>query len=71
MADEQTNIKNFPVADAPSSNIRSMPNNLPAEQNLLGAILLDNSIIERIDDRLVSSHFYDPLHGQSMTQCVD
>ena len=36
--------------------------NLPAEQNLLGAILLDNSVIERIDDRLVAAHFYDPLH---------
>ena len=30
-----------------------MPHNLPAEQNLLGAILLDNSVIERIDDRLL------------------
>ena len=38
--------------------------NLPAEQNLLGAILLDNSTIERIDDRLRAEHFYDPLHGR-------
>ena len=64
MADEQTNIKNFPVAGAPSNTPRSMPHNLPAEQNLLGAILLDNSVIERIDDRLVAAHFYDPLHGR-------
>ena len=64
MADEQTNIKNFPLAGAPSNNPRSMPHNLPAEQNLLGAILLDNSVIERIDDRLVAAHFYDPLHGR-------
>ena len=64
MADEQTNIKNFPLVGAPSNNPRSMPHNLPAEQNLLGAILLDNSVIERIDDRLVAAHFYDPLHGR-------
>ena len=63
MADEQTNIKNFPVADSLTSTPRNMPQNLPAEQNLLGAILLDNSVLERIDDRLESSHFYDPLHG--------
>ena len=67
MADEQTNIKNFPVAGAPSNTPRSMPHNLPAEQNLLGAILLDNSVIERIDDRLVAAHFYDPLHGRIFT----
>ena len=64
MADEQTNIKNFPLVGAPSNNPRSMPHNLPAEQNLLGAILLDNSVFERIDDRLVAAHFYDPLHGR-------
>ena len=67
MADEQTNIKNFPVAGTPSNASRSMPHNLPAEQNLLGAILLDNSVIERIDDRLVAAHFYDPLHGRIFT----
>ena len=64
MADELTNIKNFPLAGAPSTAPRSMPHNLPAEQNLLGAILLDNSVIERIDDRLVDAHFYDPLNGR-------
>ena len=64
MADELTNIKNFPVVNAVAGDPRSMPQNLPAEQNLLGAILLDNSVLERIDDRLESSHFYDPLHGR-------
>ena len=64
MADEQTNIKNFPVSSCAINTPRSMPHNLPAEQNLLGAILLDNSVIERIDDRLVAAHFYDPLHGR-------
>ena len=64
MADEQTNIKNFPLSGPPSNAPRGMPHNLPAEQNLLGAILLDNSVIERIDDRLVAAHFYDPLHGR-------
>ncbi|MGB1924562.1 MAG: replicative DNA helicase [Candidatus Puniceispirillaceae bacterium] len=67
MADELTNIKDFPLAGAPSTAPRSMPHNLPAEQNLLGAILLDNSVIERIDDRLVDAHFYDPLHGRIFT----
>ena len=64
MADEQTNIKKLPVAGAPTNTSRTMPQNLPAEQNLLGAILLDNSVLERIDDKLQSSHFHDPLHGR-------
>ena len=64
MADEQTNIKNFPVTEISAGTPRHMPQNLPAEQNLLGAILLDNSVLERIDDRLESSHFFDPLHGR-------
>ena len=63
MSDEQSNIKSFPNA-ASAQPARTMPHNLPAEQNLLGAILLDNSVFERIDDRLLADHFYDPLHGR-------
>ena len=63
MTEEQSNIKTFPGAGAGQQG-RRVPHNLPAEQNLLGAILLDNSTIERIDDRLRVEHFYDPLHGR-------
>ncbi|MEL0042016.1 MAG: DnaB-like helicase N-terminal domain-containing protein, partial [Candidatus Puniceispirillum sp.] len=63
MADENSNIKAFPGTGEPGLG-RNMPHNLPAEQNLLGAILLDNSVVERIDDRLIADHFYDPLHGR-------
>ena len=64
MSDEQSKIKSFPNA-ASAQPARAMPHNLPAEQNLLGAILLDNSVFERIDDRLLADHFYDPLHGRN------
>lgn len=63
MAEEQSNIETFPGTGAGQQS-RRVPHNLPAEQNLLGAILLDNSTIERIDDRLRAEHFYDPLHGR-------
>ncbi len=63
MADEQSNIKSFPNAGI-TAPIRTMPHNIPAEQNLLGAILLDNTVLERIDDRLLADHFYDPFHGR-------
>jgi replicative DNA helicase len=64
MAEEQTNIKPFPTGVSGTGPTRQMPHNLPAEQNLLGALLLDNSVMERIDDRLRDEHFYDPLHGR-------
>ena len=63
MADERSNVKTFPGSGT-TPLARIMPHNLQAEQNLLGAILLDNSVIERIDDRLLADHFYDPFHGR-------
>ena len=43
---------------------RELPNNLQAEQNLLGAILLDNSITDTFSDLLLADYFYDPVHGK-------
>lgn len=63
MAEEYSNIETFP-SGATGTTPRQIPHNLPAEQNLLGAILLDNSAIEKIDDRLRAEHFYDPFHGR-------
>ena len=48
-------------ASPPSS---ALPHNLEAEQFLLGAILLDNEMIERVDALLRPKHFYDPVHGR-------
>ena len=64
MSEETSNIETFPGGTAAATGLggaRQMPNNLPAEQNLLGALLLDNDVMERIDDRLRAEHFYDPL----------
>ena len=77
MAEETSNIEAFPgTADATAGlgTTRQLPNNLPAEQNLLGALLLDNDVMERIDDRLRADHFYDPLHGRifaTMMRLID
>ncbi len=42
----------------------ALPHNLEAEQFLLGAILLDNESIERVDTFLHAEHFYDPVHAR-------
>ena len=52
------------VVQLASSTARELPNNLQAEQNLLGAILRDNSITDSFNDLLAPDYFYDPVHGK-------
>ena len=41
---------------------RESPCNLEAEQALLGAILVNNEIMARVNDFLKEEHFFEPLH---------
>jgi replicative DNA helicase len=41
---------------------REAPNNIEAEQALLGAILVNNDAFYRVSDFLKPNHFYEPLH---------
>ena len=41
---------------------REAPNNIEAEQALLGAILVNNDAFYRVSDFLKPSHFFEPLH---------
>ena len=43
---------------------RSLPQNIQAEQSFIGALLLDNSVMDRLDMPLRPEHFHDPVHGQ-------
>ncbi|WP_280819553.1 replicative DNA helicase [Pseudaminobacter soli (ex Li et al. 2025)] len=52
--------RKFEVAEAPL--YREAPNNIEAEQALLGAILVNNDAYYRVSDFLKPSHFYEPLH---------
>jgi replicative DNA helicase len=52
--------RKFPVAETPL--YREAPNNIEAEQALLGAILVNNDAFYRVSDFLKSAHFYEPLH---------
>lgn len=42
--------------------ISSLPHNLEAEQALLGAIMFDNAVAERLPDQLRGQHFHEPFH---------
>ena len=41
---------------------RHVPYDIEVEQALLGAILVDNAVLERVSSTLKPDHFYDPLH---------
>ena len=41
-----------------------MPHSIEAEQQLLGAILTNNDIFDRVASIIDASHFYDPVHAR-------
>lgn len=43
---------------------RLPPQNIAAEQALLGALLANNKAFERVSDFLLPEHFVDPVHGR-------
>jgi len=49
---------NSPVADAQLAAVRTPPHSVEAEQSVLGGLMLDNSVWDRIADRLVAEDFY-------------
>ncbi|MEL7153376.1 MAG: replicative DNA helicase [Pseudomonadota bacterium] len=46
------------------TEVRIQPHNIEAEQALLGALLLNNEIFDRIAAIIEPHHFYDPVHGR-------
>ena len=45
-------------------NLREAPNNIQAEQALLGALLTNNEAMNHIGGELLAEHFYVPIHGE-------
>ena len=42
----------------------ALPHNIEAEQQLLGAILTNNDVFDKVAGVINESHFYDPVHAQ-------
>ena len=45
-----------------SNNFKELPNNIEAEQSVLGSILLSNEIFDDVNTIISSINFYDPMH---------
>ena len=53
-----------------TKNKKVMPQNLEAEQSLIGSILFDNKILEDLPTNFSSNYFFDPLHSNIYDACV-
>ena len=51
-------------------NKNIMPQNLEAEQSLLGSILFDNKTLEELPTNFNSNYFFDPLHSNIFDACI-
>ena len=45
-----------------------LPNNIEAEQSVIGSILLSNEIFDEISILISSKNFYDPMHQKFLLQ---
>ncbi len=70
----------YTVGGGPSDEVpddphyRILPHNIEAEQGLLGALLVDNRVYEKIGDLLQPAHFFAPVHQRiytAISQFVD
>src|SRR3569623_10297 len=57
---EVIRISESPVEATPTS----LPQNVEAEAALLGALMVDNRLVEDIQLKLQPHHFFEPLHGR-------
>ena len=44
------------------NNLKELPNNIEAEQSIIGSILLSNEIFDEINLIIKEKYFYDPMH---------
>jgi replicative DNA helicase len=49
------------AAEAP---VQTLPQNVEAEAALLGALMIDNRLVEDVQLKLKPHHFFEPLHGR-------
>ena len=49
---------------------RQAPHNIPVEQALLGAVLVNNEAMHRVSGFLLAEHFFEPAHGRIFAAMV-
>ncbi|MFC6433609.1 replicative DNA helicase [Novosphingobium resinovorum] len=52
------------LARTDGAEVRTLPANVEAEAAFLGAVLIDNRVIEELQTPLTPLHFFEPVHGR-------
>jgi replicative DNA helicase len=52
------------IAESTEPAATSLPQNVEAEAALLGALMIDNRLVEDVQLKLKPHHFFEPLHGR-------
>ncbi|GAA3893454.1 replicative DNA helicase [Sphingomonas limnosediminicola] len=52
------------IAEPVEPAVPSLPQNVEAEAALLGALMIDNRLVEDVQLKLKPHHFFEPLHGR-------
>ncbi|MFI0395459.1 replicative DNA helicase [Paracoccus jiaweipingae] len=58
------------IPHAPDAD-EKIPFSIEAEQQLLGALLTNNEVFDRISQILKAEHFYDPVHARIFDICIE
>ena len=55
-----------PIQNAPAAvqAANTVPHSIEAEQQLLGALLTNNDVYDRVASVISTKHFYDPVHAR-------
>ena len=62
--DQMNEINQFKGKAEDEADAARVPHNIEAEQQLLGAILTNNEVYDRIAQIIKPAHFYEPVHGR-------
>ena len=52
------------IAESASESRPILPQNVEAEAALLGALMIDNRLVEDVQLKIKADHFFEPLHGR-------
>jgi replicative DNA helicase len=52
------------IAESASEPAPALPQNIEAEAALLGALMIDNRLVEDVQLKIRPEHFFEPLHGR-------
>ena len=67
---ETPRVADYLSSENDTNTVNKMPQNIEAEQNLIGSILFDNKVMEDLPTNFASRHFFDPLHSSIFEACI-